>query len=284
MVIETFYPESPLLKRYIEYYYFFKSTSPDCRIAYFAFPNTHQAFNIHRFAQSRIGPDSIFVHGDPSYPAQIIVQGRYHTPLLVQLEGVLDKVTIGFKPLGLNPFIESTFGDAFPQHSQVFTGWQNDASFAPFLQAFFQAGANADRVEILETYLLSRFRPLQEESLLQNVLEQLSDFDEECRIDAIVKRTGMNTRTFNRLFYRNLGISPTGYRKVARFRHSLRNKLVNKQFDKLTSIGYESNYNDQSYFIRMYQKIAGSSPSRFFNAVEKLADNQLILKFISLKG
>jgi AraC-like DNA-binding protein len=199
------------------------------------------------------------------------------------LEGILDKVTIGFKPLGVNPFIESTFMDAFSQHSQVFTGWEKDASFAHFLQAFFQEGVNANRVGILEKYLLSRFRPLPEETLLQNVLEQLTHFDEECRIDAIVKSIGMNTRTFNRLFYKNLGISPIGYRKVARFRHSLRNKLFNKQFEKLTGIGYESNYNDQSYFIKMYQKIAGSSPARFFNAVEKLADNQLIFKFISHK-
>ena len=47
MQIETFYPEHPLLKEYIEYYYFQKTGSDNSSNEYYAFPNTRE-IDAHR--------------------------------------------------------------------------------------------------------------------------------------------------------------------------------------------------------------------------------------------
>ena len=117
--------------------------------------------------------------------------------------------------------------------------------------------------------------------MIQNALTLLTDFANELPIEEIAKRLLLNTRTFNRLFFKHFGISPVGFRKISRFRHSLRNRLFDARFTTLTEIGYESNFYDQSYFIKMYKKITGDNPSRFFNSIEKLADNQLIFRFVN---
>ncbi|MNQ99593.1 DNA-binding transcriptional regulator AraC [compost metagenome] len=108
----------------------------------------------------------------------------------------------------------------------------------------------------------------------------LSDFEHEYSITEISDALSLNNRTFNRLFYKHLATSPVTHRKIARFRHSLKNKLIKQQFDNLTQIGYKSNFYDQSYFNRVYKKVTGENPSQFFNSIAKLADEQLILKFL----
>ena len=68
----------------------------------------------------------------------------------------------------------------------------------------------------------------------------------------IADEIGLNVRTFYRMFKENIGISPVGFKKIARFRHSLSDKFFNEQFQRLTDIAYNSNFYDQPYFINIY--------------------------------
>ncbi len=77
-----------------------------------------------------------------------------------------------------------------------------------------------------------------------------------------------------------MSISPVAWKKIARFRHSLKNKLFNARFKKLTEIGYDSNFYDQAYFIKVYNKLTGSNPTAFFKSIEKLGDDHLIFRFV----
>jgi hypothetical protein len=77
----------------------------------------------------------------------------------------------------------------------------------------------------------------------------------------------LNTRTFNRPFLTHVGISPVAYRKIARFRHSLKNKLFNDQFKKLTEIeqGLRTHlnggiFNEQRKEDRLVNRYSLSSP------------------------
>lgn len=281
MDIQTFYPINPVLKNYIEYYYFLKTNSDDFTSTYYAFPNLLQPFNIHKYASCNINSHSTVVSGQKKNKYLMIVQGKHELPLFVQLKGSLDKITILFKPLGLNHFIQNSLIEVAGKPSQVFTGWYNDKNCKPFLDSFYGIKDNAERVTVLETYLLSRYRLLHEEAILQQAVHLLTDFNFEYSIDEIAKRTCVSVRSFNRIFIKHLGISPVGYRKIARFRHSLKNRLFNNQLKTLTEIGYESNYYDQSYFHKMYKKLTGQNPKRFFSTIEKLADDQLIFKFVN---
>jgi len=281
MNVQTFYPQNPVLKKYVEYYYFLKTTSHDFTSIYYAFPNTLQAFNIHRHSRCEINSLSTIVHGDKKNKYLMIVQGKHELPLFVQLRGVLDKVTVIFKPLGLNHFIKSPLIKIAGKASQVFTEWCDDENYEGFLSLFYSTDDNKKRIHLLEEYLLCRYTPFGEEAILQQALNLLTDFNVEYSIEKIAQSLSMSTRSFNRLFCKHIGTSPVKYRKIARFRHSLKNKLFNDRFKTLTEIGYESNFYDQSYFNKMYKKITGDSPSRFFNSIEKLADDQLIFKFVN---
>ena len=278
--VETFYPQNPLLKNYVEYFYFLKSDEPEFNKTYYAFPNILQSFNIHKNAECEIKPHFTGISENQKNKYFTIVQGYYEQPLLVNLKGRLDKVTIVFKPLGLNHFINSRFKEIAGKPSRVFTDWDG-GEYTDFLEAFYQTKDNKKRVNRLEGFLLSKFKTFGEKEILQEALNGLTDFGNERSIEKIAQSLNLNVRTFNRLFDKHFGISPVAFKKIARFRHSMKNKLFSEQVKTLTAIGYESNFYDQSYFIKMYKNLTGNNPSKFFNSIEKLANDQLIFEFIN---
>lgn len=280
MKVETFYPQNSILREHIEYYYFLKTNSSDFNDNYYAFPNTLQSLNIHKNAECEIKPHFTGVFESTKNNYLTIVQGRYELPLLVNLKGKLDKVTIIFKPLGLNHFINSSFKQVAGTDSQVFTEWES-LNYKKFLYEFYKIPEQVKRVDLLEDFLLTQYQSFKEAETLQIILDRLTDFDNEYSIEEIAASLSINPRTLSRLFNKHLGISPIGFKKIARFRHSLKNKIFSDQLKTLTEIGYESNFYDQAYFVKIYKSLTGNNPSKFFNSIEKLADNQLIFEFIN---
>lgn len=280
MDIQTCYPVHPVLKKYIEYYYFLKTDSEMYSSTYYAFPNLLQSLNIHRHASCQIDTYSTYVRGNPADAPLMIVQGQHESPLFVRLSGCLDKITILFKPLGLNHFISKPLITVAGCTSQVFTDWDDAVNYKSFLTSFFTTGDNNQRISVLEEYLLTLYRELKEEDALQRSIALLTDFDTKYRIESIAALVGFSTRSFNRLFVKHLGIAPVGFRKIARFRHSLQNKLFQARFRTLTNIAYESNYYDQSYFHKMYKHLTGQNPMKFFSSIDSLADNRLVFQFV----
>lgn len=280
MNITTFYPQQDILKKHILYYYFLKADSPDFNSTYYAFPNTNIPLSIHRSATCSIKEHSTAVQASQKGPCIALVQRSYLAPLLVNLKGPVDKVTICFKPAGISPFISQAFGVIAPQDSQVFTAWDALPGYANFLQTFFATNDHAEKVLLLEDFLLRMYHPMAEQALLEQAIVWLADFSEDRSMDTIAAGLGLTTRTFNRLFDKHMSISPVAWRKIARFRHSLDNKLFNDRFKKLTEIGYASNFYDQAYFIKVYNKLTGANPTAFFKSIEKLADDRLIFRFI----
>ena len=280
MRVETFYPIDQRIKACIEYYYFLESESSDFSSEYFAFPNTLQALNIHSNIRHEIHNHSVKVKGIVGNNFVMLLQGRFEIPLHVQLIGKINKITIVFKPLGLNHFITSPFDRVSAKPTQCFTEWDFHEKHHDFLTDFFLESDFVKRVETLENYLLLHYHPLISIRMIDQSLNLLSDFENELSIEELAARAGLTTRTFNRMFRKCMGISPIGYKKIARFRHSMKNKMFAERYKKLTEIGYESNFYDQSYFVKIYKKLTNSTPGEFFESVDKLAEDQLILKFV----
>lgn len=279
MKFDTFYPKHALLKDIIKYFYFQKTDSDNFSTEYFAFPNILLPLNIHKNVACKINGHQVNVAGVKQKNYLMILNGRYEIPLHVQQKGKIDKVTIVFKPLGLNHFIKAPFNEVAQKPTQIFKEWMKTNNCSSFLNQFFEEYNNSKRILILENYLLSLYKPFNEHPLLSDVLYMLNDFSKEVSIEDIAKNFSLSSRTLDRIFKKHLAISPVGFRKIARFRHSLKNKLFNSEFNTLTKIGYESNFYDQSYFIKVYKNLTGQNPKSFFNSIEKLADDRLIFKF-----
>jgi len=72
-------------------------------------------------------------------------------------------------------------------------------------------------------------------------------------------------RTFERRFNKEIGVTPKQFASIIQFSSSM-NKLTEDDFCKLTDIGLDSGYADQSHFIRTFKKHTGKTPSNFLKS------------------
>lgn len=279
MNFEAKYPVHHELKKHIKYYYFVKTGGAGHHSLYYSFPNVTIPVNIHKNVECEIAGSKVTVSEAEEHNSLTIVNPLRESPLVVEWNGRIDKVTIAFSAIGINHFISRNLHESTTGFASVFTDWDSRA-YSACLEKFFSTENIAARIKILEAFLLSIYHPFEKGPLLQPAINLLSDFRHEMTIAQIAAYLNTSERTLNRFFKLHIGISPVAYRKIARFRQSLENKVVKNKFERLTDIGYESNYYDQAYFIKMYNKLSGKSPRELYKSVNKLADDNVIFEFL----
>lgn len=268
------------LKKYVACYYFLKSNHENFSSRHYSFPHTYNALSIYKDSSFNYKPFnfSAIQSSIPNY--QLFIQVKQQAPLMVNISGKINRVTILFKDFGINHFISETLASAMGYGEDQFNSWKEDPIFPSFMESLFNAENNKEKAEIMDRFLLQRFKPI---SLLylQNAVTLLCDFEQNLPIEKIAQQFDVSLRSFNRKFKEVLSVSPVEYRRIAQFRHSIENKLFQSQFKRLTDIGYESHFYDQSYFNKIYQKLAGANPKKFFNSIDRIGDDQLIFQFIN---
>jgi transcriptional regulator GlxA family with amidase domain len=85
----------------------------------------------------------------------------------------------------------------------------------------------------------------------------------------------MSTRTFERHFVEQVGISPKMLSCIARFNHAFADKLKNPGKD-WASVALEYGYYDQNHLIKDFNRFAGSTPKSFLQqtplAIERVTN------------
>jgi AraC-like DNA-binding protein len=277
MDIRTYSPRHPLLQQYISYYYFLVVKDPAFNVTYYSFPNITTPLNIHKNIDTKIEFYDTGIAESKTENNVMLVQGMRKQPLLVNLKGRLDKITLHFKPLGLNQFIRKPFIDVAAHDSQLFTDWRSADGYDNFITDFYATHNLEDRISILEEFLLSIYVPLAIDARFIEAMNQVMDFSKDQNIEQIAQGLGISSKTLSRFFTKHLGVSTIGFKNIARFRHTLQ---INQQGKTLTDISYESNFCDQAYFINVYKQIAGANPRAFFKSISKFADDQLVFKLL----
>ena len=128
----------------------------------------------------------------------------------------------------------------------------------------------------IESFLLSQFGDHPEFSTIDKALTLIENSDEKMAISTIASKVGLNAKTFQRYFQKHMGCSPVEYRRIFRFRSSLKNKLNSAEWKNLTDITYEGGYYDQSYFIKEFRKITHHNPKDFFKSTSKVDGDKII--------
>lgn len=276
--IQTLYPHADLLAKYIYCYYFLEGTNSDFKNVHYSFPHTYNAITIYSNGSNQTEEEKIIINGNDSGSPFLILQGKRTKPLLVDLNGKFSRITIIFKPLGLNQFIDKPLGKLIGTAPQLFSEWRG-RSYNQMLKNLFNDIAINQRIVFLEQFLLSILNPIALPEI-EISLFHLSDFNNEKSINEVAALAGMSLRSFNRHFKLHIGISPASYRQIARFRHSLENKFFNDQFQKLITIAYQSNFSDQAHLNKLYKQLSGSNPKKLFQTVQQVGNTRLLFQFV----
>lgn len=267
------------LKKYVACYYFLKSDDQNFSSRHYSFPHTYNALSIYKDSSFDSKPSNFNARQSLTPNYQLFIQVKKQAPLMVNISGKINRVTILFKDFGINHFITEHLSNIMGYEKVQFNSWQKDPMFPIFLTNLFSREDEVKKGEIINNFLLKRLKPIQL-FYLEDAVTLLCDFEKNLSIHKIAEKFNVSLRSFNRKFKEVLGVSPVEYRRIAQFRRSIENKLFQSQFKRLTDIGYESHFYDQSYFNKIYHKLAGSNPKTFFKSIDRIGNDQLIFQFI----
>lgn len=267
------------LKKYIACYYFIKSDDPNFSSRHYSFPHTYNALSIYKDSAFDSSPSKFNATPSTVPNYQMFIQVKKQAPLMVEISGRVNRVTILFKEFGINHFISEQLSAVMGYGITHFNSWKDDPLFPEFLASLFNSVNEIEKASVIDAFLLKRFSSVSF-SYLPNAVAILCDFEKRIRIEEIAKNCEVSLRTFNRNFKEVLGVSPVEYRRIAQFRQSIEHVHFQAEFKRLTDIGYESHFYDQSYFNKIYQKLTGSSPKAFFRSIDKIGDDKLVFQFI----
>lgn len=267
-MIKTIIPNSPILKKYIECFYIYEGKASS-KYTYVAFPHYNTGLSFFKGATIKRSHRSIEISESTINGLHIEILGKYTSPVLIQLDGLITEISIIFKPLGINRFIKDNYQSIAPNFSQELTNivWRH------FGEDLF-SGENA--LSKLESFLLSQFSEKQELIAIEEALKLLEKGNEQNNISAIATKVGLTLKTFQRHFNKHMGCSPIEYRRICKFRNSLTSKLNGSELKNLTDITYEEGYYDQSYLIKEFRKLTNHNPKDFFKSTSKVDGDKIV--------
>ncbi len=142
------------------------------------------------------------------------------------------------------------------------------------LETLFPA-SDIDRLlsQLKETFLLTQKFKLLESFIADNMKRdnihsrlpfaiKAMKSEQELSIDELSASLCISSRALLKMFKKYVGMSPSQYRRIARFNRAAK-RLLDDSDSSLTSIAYDCGYFDQSHFIKDFREFGDISPSEF---------------------
>ncbi len=261
MKLDFYRPKNKILQQYIEGYYFISEDKNLNRIKYKTFPNNFCIVTTNQNIEVEIDSDEVIIQTSQEENIMTCVVSSYSEPIQIYYKQLVNEVTIYFKPLGINNFINDT-KEIFSKSTILDFTFFPDFNFK-MLEIF---GLKRDKQILeLENYLLSKLQT-KDFTLIKNIL---ADIETDVRIEVIAEKYGITRQYLNNIFRKHIGKSLSEYRKIHRFRNSLLNRKDSKNFTELS----QSEFYDQSHFIRNFKSLTKNTPNLFFKEVDTDKEN-----------
>jgi len=211
-----------------------------------------------------LGHDTLAVstprHGDQfeSFHGSIL-HGAFSQTAIIDTTTLVTTISVCFKPGGARPFL--------PMPASELTNQAVDLShvFGPaaleLREHLLRAQTNADRVQILERFLLRRM--LWEQTRPSAVTFALASFQAELKrhsISEVTTHLGLSPKRFISLFQEAVGLTPKVFCRLQRFQEALR-QTPKRPPVQWADLALSCGYFDQAHFIHDFQAFAGMSPS-----------------------
>jgi len=254
MTVTFYQPVDPLLKTYIEGYYFVEKDTMDQPVRYLTFPDNY--FIVSACQNVAITQDKGWVEISRSLSENLVIDfvSRCSVPTEIFYRESVNEITVYFKPLGIYHFFDADENEALQDRIYF-------SDFKEMMNTVLNESGRKRQIEMLEAYWLSKFK--QKNLVLPYNL--LADFETELSIEEIAVKNGITRQYLNKISKRYLAKPASEFRKIQRFRKVL---ISNKKVRNLTELSYENLFYDQSHLIKDFKEFTKISPKKFFDNVD----------------
>ncbi len=166
-----------------------------------------------------------------------------------------------FKPFVMAPLFNIAAA-SLKQAEVELLSWNAHLSNAVITQLAY-ATSTARKVEVLDNVLTQQLKQQQHVcKLIQNATDEIMCNPGTEILSEMLEQSGLNERTFQRLFKKYVGITASQYRRICQFQLSF-TQLRSGNFEKLTDVAFDNGFADQSHFIRSFKEFTQITPTDY---------------------
>lgn len=249
---------SGILAQYIKYYWFLESDASEGRIWERVIPIT----NIEMFFHYK---NSFICHKESetafSQPRSFL-SGIKNQSLDVGTNGDSGVITVSFYPYGACNFFPFSLFET--ENASINLNEIDNTGVSQLEDQLCMSRALKDRIEIIEQYLLSHFRPVSSDDLklIKEGLKLIKSSRGQLDILGLSRDLFLTEKTLLRKFCSIIGKAPKQYCRIVRF-HQIIRSLSENPDSSLTQIALDNGYFDQAHFSRDFKALSGYTPKEF---------------------
>jgi AraC-like DNA-binding protein len=271
MIFDVYKIASPLLSRYVQYILFNYSNDIFYSGLVTSYANTNICLGIINGKKLYNRADQVkyteYKSGINSY-----ISGMYLKPYKFEADGSLDEICIDFTPIGYYRFFKFPLKTYMFNDDILFEAFGKEAK--EFFETVFKVSDFQKRGRLIEDYLMARIIPCNT-MFLEQCLFNIHRADGEIRLKELSAYLQSSEKKIVRSFLTAFDLTPKDYIRIVKFRKALAN--LNKNHSKsLTSISYESNYYDQSHFIRDFKFFTERTPKEIKEVLLDIKQNVIV--------
>jgi AraC-like DNA-binding protein len=193
---------------------------------------------------------------DGIYPQSVTLDTVWAQSQRLLLAGVVNTFGIRFHPGGAY----ALFG--VPMDELTETAVLSQHLTADFLsdlhEQLFEAAAFAEKVAVIERWLLHQLRQLHELSpVVRPALALIANKQGQLSVPSVAEVVALSPRQLERLFKAQVGLSPKKYARIVRVGQA---REVLKLNVAQADVAYDAGFYDQAHFIREFKAVVGLTP------------------------
>lgn len=191
-----------------------------------------------------------------------MVLGQTIDPFYIEPTGYVNTFAIRFYPYGFANFVTVPIRTLTNKETPIEMLFEEKTA-KKLEQDIIQATDTKQRIEIIELFLLNKLsEQVMVDTIVKTTIDTLLLTKGSTSIRDILKKDVSKRRKLERMFVKQIGISPKQLGKVIRLQSALK-MLLNEEWESLTNIAYASEYYDQAHFIKDFKEFTGISPKEF---------------------
>ncbi len=170
-------------------------------------------------------------------------------------------VLVCFKDGGASFFFRNPIHELF-QNSVSLENFVLRSELLIFEEQLCEAATHAQRIKVVEQFLLSRMKPSKPDLIVAKALDHIYKSHGDIRITDLSRTMNISQSPLEKRFRNVVGTSPKKFASIVRFKHIIREADEQRS---LTALGYDAGFYDQSHFIKEFKKFTGDTPDKYFN-------------------
>jgi AraC-like DNA-binding protein len=193
-----------------------------------------------------------------------MVLGQTIEPFYIEPTGYVNTFAVRFYPYGFANFVTAPINNLANKETPIALLF-GESPASSLEQKIIQAKDTAERIAIVEKFLLDKLNDqVTIDGIVKTTIDTLLSTKGSSPIKTILEKDLSKRRQLERKFSKQIGISPKQLGKVIRLQTALK-MLLNQEPGSLTQIAYESQYYDQTHFIKDFKEFTGTTPKEFLD-------------------